>query len=42
MSTPADIVVRTAPRAYAASFDTLRADVIAGVSRTGGLGGSTA
>ena len=33
MSIPADVVVRAGPRAYAASFETLRAELVGGLSR---------
>lgn len=33
MSISADIVVRAAPRAYGASFETLRAELLGGISR---------
>ncbi|HET9867502.1 MAG TPA: ribonuclease P protein component [Nitrospira sp.] len=33
MSIPADIVVRAAPRAYGASFETLRTELLGGISR---------
>jgi ribonuclease P protein component len=37
MSRPADVVVRTGPRAYEASFETLRTELVAGVSRIVGM-----
>ena len=36
VSMPVDIVVRAAPQAYAASFDTLRTELTAGVRRVAG------
>jgi len=39
VSMPADIVVRAGPRAYGASFDMLRTELIAGISRVAGRSG---